>query len=59
MVNNRLKYFFCILDSIGALGFWHEQSRADRDDYVTIDFNNIQLGKNIFILLIDLFFPDM
>ncbi|UJR10624.1 hypothetical protein I4U23_014821 [Adineta vaga] len=28
-----------------ALGFWHEQSRTDRDDYVTIDFNNVQPGR--------------
>ncbi len=29
---------------IHALGFWHEQARPNRDDFVTVNFNNVIPG---------------
>jgi hypothetical protein len=40
----------CIFEGIAAhelihsLGFWHEQARPDRDDFVKIDFDNVIPG---------------
>lgn len=31
-----------------AVGFFHEQSRTDRDDFVTVIWENIQDGKVAF-----------
>ena len=37
-----------------AAGFWHEQSRADRDEHISINWNNIQSGMEFNFLKYDL-----
>ncbi|XP_053205153.1 astacin-like metalloprotease toxin 1 isoform X2 [Panonychus citri] len=33
-----------IHEAMHALGFYHEHNRSDRDDYVTVNYDNIQSG---------------
>ena len=37
-----------------AAGFWHEQSRADRDEFISVQWDNIKSGMEFNFLKYDL-----
>ena len=48
--------FGVVVHELGhVVGFWHEHTRPDRDNHVTIVKNNIMPGKNAYSLFMKCF----
>jgi len=50
----RIILWIVMHELMHATGFWHEQSRADRDDHVIINWGNIRQGMEYNFLKYDL-----
>jgi Astacin (Peptidase family M12A) len=46
LINDLCGVRTAIHETLHSLGFWHEQSRCDRDSYVEILYNNIEAGRS-------------
>eukprot|EP00794_Sanderia_malayensis_P019060 gene19060-20974_t len=48
-----LRYGIIVHELGHAIGFWHEQNRPDRGNYIDILYNNVEYGKSINFDLVD------
>lgn len=46
LINDNCGMGTAIHEILHSLGFWHEQSRCDRDSFVSILWNNIESGRS-------------
>ena len=47
-IGNGCDFKHVMIHELGhVIGFWHEQSRPDRDNYIRIDYSNVYKSKYI------------